>query len=241
MSPSVKKSTIDEIRRRFDNDVDRFSNLETGQAATVDARLAMDLVAQAAACVSPHARDVLDIGCGAGNYSLRLLAELPGLNVTLVDLSRPMLDRAVERVAPATTGVVEAQQADVRELDLPEDRFDVILAAAVLHHLRTDDEWDAVFRAFSRWLRPGGSAWIFDMVTSSLEPVEGLMRERYGAYLTDLKDAAYRDHVFAYIEKEDTPRPLVEQLDRLRRAGFQQVDVLHKHGCFAAFGGVRGG
>ena len=43
------KSTVEEIRLRFDADVERFSNLETGQSATVDAPLAMALVAQAAA------------------------------------------------------------------------------------------------------------------------------------------------------------------------------------------------
>ena len=39
------KSSVDDIRRRFDADVDRFSNLETGQSATIDAVLALDLVA----------------------------------------------------------------------------------------------------------------------------------------------------------------------------------------------------
>ena len=53
------KSTVDEIRRRFDNDVERFSNLETGQSATIDAPLAMALVAQAAAATTPQARQVL--------------------------------------------------------------------------------------------------------------------------------------------------------------------------------------
>ena len=31
------KSTVAEIRQRFDADVERFSNLETAQSATVDA------------------------------------------------------------------------------------------------------------------------------------------------------------------------------------------------------------
>ena len=31
------KSTVEEIRRRFDADVERFSNLETGQSATAEA------------------------------------------------------------------------------------------------------------------------------------------------------------------------------------------------------------
>ena len=58
---------------------------------------------------------------------------------------------------------------------------------------------------------------------------------------TELKDEAYRDQVFAYIEKEDTPRSLMFQLDLLREVGFSQVDVLHKNACFAAFGAVKTG
>jgi len=52
--------------------------------------------------------------------------------------------------------------------------------------------------------------------------------------------AAYRDKVLAYVEREDTPTPLTYQLELLRRTGFVRQDVLHKHSCFAAFGGVKG-
>ena len=90
------KSTVDEIQQRFDADVDRFSNLETGQSATIDAPLAMALVARATTATTPHARHVLDVGCGAGNYTLKLLEQVPNLNVTLIDLSQPMLERAKE-------------------------------------------------------------------------------------------------------------------------------------------------
>jgi hypothetical protein len=37
------KSTLEEIRQRFDADVERFSNLETGQVATIDARQDPDI------------------------------------------------------------------------------------------------------------------------------------------------------------------------------------------------------
>ena len=233
------KSTVDEIRQRFDADVERFSNLETGQSATVDAPLAMALVAEAAACTTPHARQVLDVGCGAGNYTLKLLSYLPNLDVTLIDLSGPMLARANDRVTRATTGSVTTLQGDIRELALADDSFDIILAAAVLHHLRADSEWRDVFAKFYRVLRPGGSLWVFDFVESSIPAVRGLMQRKYGEYLTEFKDEAYRDHVFAYVEKEDTPRPLTFQLDLLRQVGFSQVDILHKHICFAAYGAVK--
>lgn len=235
----MRKSSVEEIRRRFDADVERFSNLETGQSATIDAPLAMTLVAQAAAATTPHATHVLDIGCGAGNYTLKLLQLLPNLNVTLVDLSLPMLDRAEDRIRKVTSGTVVPLQGDVRELELGSETFDVILAAAVLHHLRTDEEWRKVFASFHRALRPGGSVWIFDLVESSVPQVQQLLWRRYGEYLSSFRDDAYRDHVFSYIEQEDTPRPLMYQLELLRSVGFQQVDVLHKNSCFAAFGAVK--
>jgi tRNA (cmo5U34)-methyltransferase len=237
---SLMKSTVDEIRQRFDGDVDRFSNLETGQSATVDAPLAMALVAQAAAGTSPHARHVLDIGCGAGNYTLKLLQHLPNLDVTLIDLSRPMLDRATQRIRKVTTGHINTIQGDIREIALPVAEFDVILAAAVLHHLRTDSEWYNVFAALHRTLRPGGSVWVFDLVESAIPSVQQLMTQQYGDFLTRLKDESYRDEVLAYIEKEDTPRPLQFQLNLLRQVGFAQVEVLHKNSCFAAFGALKG-
>src|SRR5688572_20921145 len=110
------KSTPEEIRARFDNDVERFSNLERGQSATIDAPLVLDLVTAAAAATNPNATSVLDVGCGAGNYTLKLLERLPKLSVTLIDLSKPMLDRAVERVTAAGARDVAPLQGDVREL-----------------------------------------------------------------------------------------------------------------------------
>ncbi len=235
----MKKSTVEEIRQRFDADVERFSNLDTGQSATVDAPLAMDLIVQAAAAVTPAAMHVLDIGCGAGNYTLKLLQLLPDLNVTLVDLSRPMLDRALQRISEATSANVTTIQADIRNLRLGEDRFDIILAAAVFHHLRGDAEWQQVFAKCYAALRPGGSLWISDLIEHPTPAIQALMWERYGAYLAELRDEAYRDHVFAYIEKEDTPRPLLFQVELLRSVGFSAVEILHKNDCFTSFGAVK--
>ena len=235
----MDKSSVEQIRARFDNDVERFANLETGQSAMMDAPLVLDLVTQTAAAVTPRARALLDVGCGAGNYAIRMLQRLPGLDVTLVDLSQPMLERARERVSAATAGSVACHQSDIRELDLPDGSFDIILAAAVLHHLRSDGEWHGVFGKFYRALRPGGSVWIADLVTHDHPAVQAIMWQRYGAYLMSLKGQAYRDMVFGYIEREDTPRSVAFQLEALRAAGFVQPVVLHKNACFAAFGGVQ--
>jgi tRNA (cmo5U34)-methyltransferase len=237
--PLSQKSTREEIRARFDADVERFSNLETGQQATPDAVLAMDLITQAAAAVTPRIRRVLDIGCGAGNNTLKLLQLQPGFESDLLDLSEPMLTRARERVGAAGAKTIRTFHADFREADLPEGAYDVVLAAAVLHHLRDESDWESAFRKIHRLLAPGGSFWVTDLVVHEIPAVHELMWARYGQYLEGLGGAAYRDKVFAYVEKEDSPRPLTFQLDLLRRTGFSAIDVLHKTASFAAFGAVK--
>jgi tRNA (cmo5U34)-methyltransferase len=233
---SREKSTLDQIRERFDHDVERFSNLETGQSATIDSPLMLELVSEAASAVTPRATHVLDVGCGAGNYTLKLLERLPGLDVTLVDLSQPMLDRARQRIQERTSGHVETIQGDIRAIDLGTERFDVILAAMVLHHLRADDEWRAVFASFYRSLKPGGSIWIVDHIRHESPAIQEMMTDRWGAYLAGFRGEGYRDQVFAYTEKEDTPHTLGFQIDTLREVGFPSIEVLHKTNLFAAFG-----
>lgn len=235
----MKKSTVKQIKERFDNDVERFSSLDLGQTTTVDAVYAMDLITQAAALTTPQASHMLDVGCGAGNYTLKLLQRLPNIDVTLVDLSKPMLGRAVERIGEAASSEITAIQGDIREIDLGIEQFDIVLAAAVLHHLRDEGEWEFVFKKIYDALKPGGSFWVFDLVEHALPAVQGLMWERYGEYLVEFKDESFRDLVYGYIIQEDTPRPLLFQVDMLRRVGFVDAVVLHKNICYAAFGTVK--
>lgn len=232
------KATTDEIRRKFDHDVDRFSDLEKGHEAVMDSPLVMELIASAAAAVTPGARRVLDVGCGGGNYALKLLGRFPEAELTLLDLSDSMLVRARERMIAAGATQVETRQGDIRSF-APVGSYDVIVASAVLHHLRQDHEWRRVFSLFHQALAPGGSLWIFDLISHDIPQVEELMKDRHSDYLVALRDEAYRDQIFARIREDDTPRTLQFQLDLLREAGFSRVDVLHKNASFAAFGGVK--
>ena len=233
------KSSVEEIRQRFDGDVERFSNLETGQVATIDSPLGMELITAASLAVTPDAKSALDIGCGAGNYCVKLLGRRPGLDVTLLDLSRPMLDRAVSRTLAAGARTATPIQGDVREVELDESRFDIVMAASTLHHLRSDEQWHQVFSKVFRCLRPGGSFWIFDLLEHDQPGVQELMWTRYGQYLVSIGGESYRDKVFAYVDREDTPRSIMFQIDVLRSSGFSSIQILHKTSCFGAFGGVK--
>jgi len=234
-----KKATNQEIRERFDKDTERFSNLETGQQTTIDAPITMDLCTEAARYANPDATELLDIGCGAGNYTLKMLSKIPGLNCVLNDLSMPMLQKAKERVSPHTCGSVTLIQDDMRNLDLPGERFDIILAAATLHHLRDDADWEMMFARVYKWLKPGGSFWVSDLIAHESGVITRLFEDQYSRYLETLGGVEYRWKVLDYVNYEDTPRSLNYQLGLLAKVGFREIEILHKNSSFAAFGGIK--
>jgi tRNA (cmo5U34)-methyltransferase len=237
--PLAEKSTIEEIRTRFDHDVERFSRLETGQQAMVDAPLVLELVAQAASTHLRPGGTLLDLGCGAGNFTLRVLQETGPLDCHLADLSRPMLERAQQRIRAAGAESITVYQTDLRELEFSDASFDCILAGAVLHHLRDESDWTVVFSQLRRWLKPGGRLYVADIAVFDEPAIQGLMWNRYARHLESIGGPAYRDKVLSYVEKEDSPRSLSFQLELLRQVGFSHFDVLHRNGVNACYFAVK--
>ena len=230
-----EKSTVEQIRARFDVDVERFSKLETGQQAAMDAPLILDLIARSAALnLQPNAQ-LLDLGCGAGNFTLRVLEKISPLNCVLADLSQPMLDRAALRLKGSTASSVRTIQSDMRLLSFAPESFDCILAGQVLHHLRDDLDWDKMFRRLHQWLRPGGALFVADFVAFDDPNIQKLMEKRYAEHLIGIGGEEYQEKVFAYADFEDSPRSVRFQLDLLAKTGFYDYDVLHRNALFVAY------
>ena len=150
-----------------------------------------------------------------------------------------MLERAQQRIRATGVETITVYQTDLRQLNFPDASFDGILASAVLHHLRDDSDWSATFSRLHRWLKPGGRLYVSDLAIFDEPAIQGMMWKRYAHYLESIGGPAYRDKVFAYIEKEDSPRSLSFQWERLRQAGFSHFDVLHRNSVFACYFAVK--
>lgn len=234
-----KKASVEEIKVRFDNDVDRFTNLQTGQVSVVDAPIMLDVVTEVAKRIRPEATDMLDLGCGGGNYAAKMVTRMPNLNCTLIDLSDAMLVKAKERVESITSGNVLVQQGDMREVTLGEDQFDFIFAGATLHHLREDHEWELVFTKLYKSLKKGGCFFVADLIEHENELLNQYFKECYIDYLSVIGGREYAEEILGLIEKADTPRSIVFQTDLLKKIGFRQIEILHKNICYAAFYAVK--
>lgn len=110
---------------------------------------------------------VLDAGCGVGGTS-RWLANQRGCEVVGVTLSAEQVRRARRHAEEA--GVADRctfLQRDFRDLDLPEESFDVVWAQESVCH--TPDKRAFLQEAF-RVLRPGGQLVCADFYRTEREP-----------------------------------------------------------------------
>ncbi|MDR3275330.1 MAG: methyltransferase domain-containing protein [Endomicrobium sp.] len=74
-------------------------------------------------------------------------------------------------------------QSDIRTSDLNVNHFDIILAGAVLHHLRDDKEREYTFNKLYKLLKPGGCLMIADLVAQDNMLLTEYTLEKYAEYL----------------------------------------------------------
>ncbi|MCQ2374623.1 MAG: class I SAM-dependent methyltransferase [Salinivirgaceae bacterium] len=234
----MQKSSAESISRAFDEQVERFSNLETGQTTAIDSPFCMEMVASVAQAMQPQCSHIMDIGCGGGNYAIKLLQRFPLANCMLVDISPKMLAAAVERAKLTTKGCVEGMCGDYRNLQLGSNLFDVVTAGTTLHHLRQPNEWESVFAKVYDALKLGGLFFINDITVGETTEIDQIMYNGWAAHLKKNFPDEYQVYLGKY-ESEDTPQTLDYQLSLMRKVGFVKTAILHRHFNFATFVGVK--
>jgi SAM-dependent methyltransferase len=90
-------------------------------------------------------RQVLEVGCGIGDFTERVAAEL-GAELVAVDQSNRMVELARARG-------IDARVADVQALPFPDASFDAVLAAWMLYHV---PDVGQALGEIRRVLRPDG-------------------------------------------------------------------------------------
>ena len=172
----------------------------------------------------PTVRRVLDLGCGDGEVTARVLAEHPDAEAVACDFSAEMLDRARARFAgvPAVT-VVEHDLDD--SLPASWGTFDVVVSAFAIHHV-VDARKRALYAEVFGLLKPGGTF-------ANLEHVDSPTPELHEAFLVAMGSS---------LADDDPSNKLVAvepQLEWLRQIGFEQVECFYKWREIALLAGVK--
>ncbi len=154
----------------------------------------------------------LDIGTGPGLIPIMLATRVPGLRLTGVDLSEPMLQKA--RNAAEAAGVADRldfRLGDAKTLPFSQQSFDLVLCNSLLHHLPAPL---ALLNEISRVSKSGGAILLRDLRRPSrLEfPFHAVW---FGRHYSGVMRQLYRDSLLAAYTRTE----LEDLLQRSKLAG----------------------
>jgi ubiquinone/menaquinone biosynthesis C-methylase UbiE len=167
---------------------------------------------------------VLDLGCGTGSSTAALLAVAPHAEITAVDASAGMLERAAAKRWPSNVSFVHSPAEELTSGGRVSGRFDAVFAAYLVRNLADPDPVLACVREV---LVPGGRLALHEYALGG----SVLDRAVWAAVCKGIVlpagritgDAELYRHLYASVVGFDTAAALG---DRVRRAGFADVRVL---------------
>jgi tRNA (cmo5U34)-methyltransferase len=179
---------------------------------------------------------VIDLGCGTGSLSQKLLEAHPEVELICLDMASGMLDLAKERLQEYPN--IDYVLSDLYDYEFG-DNADLVISSLALHHLVTDQDKKMIYRRIFDNLRPGGSFLNADIVLGSDQGMQGLYLQRWIEFMDrslpkdEVADVIQRYH------REDSPAKLYDHLRWLDDAGFRSVDTIWKHLNFAIYYGKK--
>ncbi|MEG3849747.1 class I SAM-dependent methyltransferase [Microcoleus sp. herbarium19] len=200
-------------------------------------------------CIASANNRILELGCGTGELSLKILERYPSAEIIAVDYSPRMLDFARAKIESAGyaarwTGI---------ELDFGEwannpsfsgwdEKFNGCISSLAIHHLE-DEMKLKLFGRIRESLNAGGCFWNADPVLAEsavMKDIYQAAREDWalsqGETLAQIRANVGTSVSYGY-SNPDRLATLSAQLEMLASSGFETVAVPWKYCGMAVFGG----
>jgi len=200
-------------------------------------------------CIASANNRILELGCGTGELSLKVLERYPSATIVAVDYSPRMLDFARAKIESAGyaarwTGI---------ELDFGEwannpnfsglgDKFNACISSLAIHHLE-DEMKLKLFQRIRQSLDAGGCFWNADPLlaeSAGIKDIYQAAREDWalsqGETLAQIRANVGTSVSYGY-SNPDRLATLSAQLEMLGSSGFETVAVPWKYYGMAVFGG----
>ncbi len=165
--------------------------------------------------------NILDLGCGNGNVSAKVLESFPHASVTLVDASTEMLELCKGRFSRFS---VEPCHSYFNDYPFPENSFDMITAGFSLHHCNSEEK-QQLFRKIHTALKPGGIFGITDLMINKENSSHPELLQDWKAFVyKSFPDGEKWEWIMEHYDAFDKPDSLEDQLLWLQEAGFSDIE-----------------
>lgn len=174
--------------------------------------------------LSRPAKDVLDVATGTGDLIFALADRLPASELTGIDLSEGMLEKARQKMQalPAMDRRrIRFMQADCLALPFPDDAFDLITVA---YGVRNFEDTLQGYREMLRVLRPGGVICVVELACpDSALPLAGYKLYTRGLIPVAGKLISGDSRAYSYLHESIEAAPQRERMAAImKEAGFSR-------------------
>ncbi len=174
---------------------------------------------------------VLDLGCGPGTMTERVLERWPRAHVTLVDYNREMLEVSRKRFESHDDFSYICD--DFMLANLGWMRCDLVVTSLTLHH-QVSAEKRALFARVFDTLRPGGYFVLCDLVCASTPETEARQIRAWCNYVRGAYTSAQDAEKLLNSTRFDKPDTVEAQMGWLRDTGFIDVENPYRMLRFAS-------
>ncbi|UNU25745.1 class I SAM-dependent methyltransferase [Microcoleus vaginatus] len=202
-----------------------------------------------AGCIANANHRILELGCGTGELTLKVLQRYPSAEIVAVDYSPRMLDFARAKIESAGY----AARWTGLEMDFGEwannpnfsglsDKFTACISSLAIHHLE-DEMKLKLFQRIRESLNASGCFWNADPLlaeSAEMKDIYQAAREDWarnqGETLAQIRANVGTSVSYGY-SNPDRLATLSAHLEMLAKAGFETVAVPWKYYGMAVFGG----
>lgn len=180
---------------------------------------------------------ILDLGCGTGNITKKVLERFPKAQITCLDLSENMLEIAKDKLSQYEN--IDYILNDFTTLDIYDD-YDAIISSLALHHIETDEKKLEMYKKIYDALKEGGVFYNADVLKANSTYNENLNNNT--AYDIMRQKGVNEEEIDIYKNKRDendVPTTLINHIKMLEQAGFKQIDVIWKFYGNGVYGGKK--
>lgn len=191
----------------------------------------LDIVASIVADTYQEGKYVVDLGFGSGHLEEMILKRRPEARLIGIDASSAMIDIANRRLVPLSRDyrAIQHDLSDMSSLNLNGEDIQTILCVQTLHHLAPEHQ-NQVLTWAHNILDTKGLFLIIDRIAIDAKAFFDTYKSTWRRLDKESleNDKNFDRYVEKITTKKDYPFTLEQNLDHLRRAGFEAT-CIHLH------------
>jgi tRNA (cmo5U34)-methyltransferase len=167
-------------------------------------------------------KNILDLGCGNGNVTSRLLQFFPESYFTLLDASQEMINFCKEQFKAYHVEYVESYFKDYK---FKNEHYDLITAGFSLHHCNPEEK-KILFRNIKTSLKKGGIFACSDLMINKSKPEHLVLLNKWESFVyKSFPNGEKWKWLMEHYSEFDKPDDYNDQKQWLKEVGFNDIRI----------------